>query len=444
MKLNRMLAATLSACISLGISASADAVLSSVKTFGMAATGVAYPQDALAAAFNPAGAVEICDRIDVGFTWAQDKGHSRVHGNTLPPELLGEVNGTFNGFKQSNAYSPDFGINKRLGCDNEWAVGFVVFNRNYNKTTYHKPFVLLGTSPAGLEYIQETASAVIAYRINECHNIGLNINLQGERLKVDGLENFDNPLFEAFGLTTVRPGHVTNRGYDYAFGWGVTLGWQWHVIDGLTIGLTYQPETSMTKLKKYDGFIHKGKLNVPAIYSGGIAWRFCDSATVAFDVQHYAWNDVRNLHKPLLHKEKVDDVEVEVLEPLGSKNGPGFGFRNQTFYRLGVDYMINCDWTIRAGYRYGNTPIRKTQTVVNQLVLDTPEHFVTCGFSYRPNENSEISGFFAWGFEKTIKGKESIPEGLPPPFPPPNGFGGGNADLQDRKLAVGLSWGWYY
>lgn len=442
-----MLATTLGACISLGISGSADAVLASVKTLGMAATGIAYPQDALAAAFNPAGAVEICDRIDVGFTWAQDKGHSHVHGNTLPQPILdflgGPVNGTFNGFKQSNAYNPDFGINKRLGCNNEWAVGLVVFNRNYNKTTYDKPFVLLGNSPAGLEYVQETASAVIAYRINECHNIGLNINLQGQRLKVNGLENVGNPLFPL--LRTTNPGHVTNKGYDYSFGWGVTLGWQWHVMDGLTIGLTYQPKTSMSKLKKYDGFIHKGQLEVPAIYSGGIAYRFlCDRATVAFDVQHYDWSGVRNLHKPLLHEIEVAGVDVEVLEPLGSKNGPGFGFKPQTFYRFGIDYMINCEWTIRAGYRYGNTPIKKSQTVVNQLVLDTPEQFFTCGFSYRPNDRNEISGFFAWGFEKTIKGKNSIPVGLPPPFPPPNGFGGGEADLKARKCAVGLSWGWYY
>lgn len=441
MKLNRMLAATLGLCLSLGVSGSADALLASVKTLGMAATGIAYPQDALAAAFNPAGAVEICDRIDIGFTWAQDKGHSRIHGNELPEQILaflgGPVNGTFNGFKQSNAWNPDFGINKRLGCDNEWAVGLVVFNRNYQKTTFDKPFVLLGTSNPGLEYINETASAVIAYRINECHNIGLNINLQGERLKVNGLEHVGNPLFP--GLQTVHPGHVTNKGYDYAFGWGVTLGWQWHITDCLTFGLTYQPQTSMTKLKKYDGFIHKGKLDVPAIYSGGIAWRFCDCATIAFDVQHYDWNGVRNLHKPLLHTETVDNVEVEVLEPLGSKNGPGFGFRSQTFYRLGIDYNINCDWTIRAGYRYGNTPIRPSQTIVNQLTLDTPENFFTCGFSYRPNCNNEISGFFAWGFEKTIKGKHSIPEGFPP-----NGFGGGECDLTARKAAVGISWGYYY
>lgn len=431
MKLNRVLVATIGACVGfLSISSSADALLASVKTTGMAATGIAYPQDAFAAAFNPAGAVEICDRLDVGFTWGQDKGHTRIRGNLIGQALPEDIiNGTFNGFRQSNTYSPDFGINKRLGCDNEWAVGLVIYNRNYSKTSYKHPFVLLGTSKAGLEYINETASAVVAYRINDAHNIGITVNYQGQRIKVDGLENFDN------ALRSVHPDHVTNKGYNYSSGWGVTLGWQWHVCDGLTFGLTYQPETSMSRLNKYDGFI-SGRLNVPAIYSGGIAWRYCENATVAFDVQHYAWSQIRAFNNTLLHKNQDG---VQVLERLGSKNGPGFGFQDQTFYRFGMDYMIDDCWTIRAGYRYSTCPIRKSQTVVNILTLDVVQHFFTCGASFLVNENNEVSALFAYGFPHKLKGKNSIPVG-----PPPVGFGGGEADLKAQKLAIGLSWGWYY
>ena len=43
-----------------------EALLASVKTTGMAATGVAYPQDSLATAFNPAGMADVGDRIDMG------------------------------------------------------------------------------------------------------------------------------------------------------------------------------------------------------------------------------------------------------------------------------------------------------------------------------------------------------------------------------------------
>lgn len=435
MNYNRMLAIALSAAIGLTTpSSDAEGVLVSVKTFGMAATGVAYPQDALAAAFNPAGPVEICDRVDAGFTWNRDFGHSRVHGNILDSIpfihalLGGNVNGKFNGFRTKDFYSADFGINKRLGCCDEWAVGLVVYNRNFSKTTYKKPFFLFGTSHPGLEYLNETVSPYIAYRINECHNIGISANCQIERLKVNGIERFDSPDHSA------HPGFVTNKGYDWSVGWGFTLGWQWHITDCLTFGATYQPKTSMPKLKKYKGFIAEAKLDVPPMWSVGIAWQYCDCGTIAFDVQQYIWNDVRALHNKLLHD--------GVVELLGTRNGPGFGFKNQTFYRLGIDYMLSCDWTVRAGFRYGNAPFNGTQTAVNQLTLDCVEYFVTAGASYRPNDCNELSIFSAWGFNHKIKGKHSIPEGLPAPIG--NGFGGGNADLEASKFALGVSWGYLY
>ena len=433
MNRNWMLATTLGLTLGiLSLASPAEALLASVKTFGMAATGVAYPLDALAAAFNPAGAVEIPDRVDGGFTWSQDHGHSRIQGNILDSipffrALLGrDVNGKFHGFRTKDFYSLDFGINKRLGNCEEWAVGVVVYNRNFNKTTFSKPFILFGTSRPGLEYLNETISGFVAYKLNDAHNLGININCQVERLKVNGLEKFDNALRTAF------PGNLTNRGYGWSVGWGFTLGWQWHILDNLTIGLTYQPRTAMPRISKYKGFIaDRGRLDVPAMYSFGIAWRFCDDITLAFDIQQYDWENVRALHNKLLHD--------GALEPLGKKHGPGFGFKNQTFYRFGIEYMLTCDFTVRAGYRYGNTPIRRSQTAVNQLTLDCAESFLTAGASYRAGERTEVSTFIAYGFKHKIKGKNSIPRGIPPA-----GFGGGEADLEQSKFALGISLGYEY
>lgn len=464
MLFNRFMLTTLgSAAIGLcSLSSSAEAILASVKTFGMAATGVAYPIDALAAAFNPAGHVEICDRLDLGITWSRDTGHARVHGNVLdtsclqttqgcipwPVLLGGNVNGRFNGFKTRNFFAPDFGINKRFGCDNEWAIGLVVYNRNFSKTTYNKPFVLFGTSDPGLEYLHETISPVIAYRLNECHNFGLSVNFMVERLKANGLEKLDHlPIpFAIVGgqpvpgrpLGTVKPGHLTNKGYDWATGVSFTLGWQWHILPNLTFGLTYQPETNMSRFKKYEGFLAgKGKLNVPAMYSTGIAWTVWDCVTLAFDYQRYEWKDVKPLHNPLLHKGQV--------QQLGSSHGPGFGFRSQNFFRFGVNWQINESFAVRAGFRTANTPIRKSQTVVNQFTLDTVENFLTLGATYTMNCEHEFSTFFAYGFENTVKGKNSIPAGIPVQIPGQVfGFGGGESDLSASKYAVGLSWGWHY
>lgn len=451
MNFNRMLATTLGAAIGvIAFSAPAEAVIGSVKTFGMAATGVAYPQDAQAAMFNPAGAVEIGNRIDAGFEWVRENGHATIKDNILnsipiprvQAGIGGQINGKFHSFRTKDLYNGDFGINYRLGACDEWAVGLVAFNRNFVKTTYSEPLVLFGTSNAGLEYLNETVAGVIAYKLNECHNFGLTVNCQIERLKVNGLEkfNFPNPFTGA--ARTVHPGHVSNKGYNWSVGWGVTLGWLWHITDDLTFGATYQPKTTMPKLKKYDGFVAGGRIDVPSMWSVGIAYKYCDRGTVAFDVQQYLWNDVRALNNPLEHN--------GVVEPLGAKNGPGFGFKDQTFYRLGIDYMVTCDLTVRAGYRYGDDPFGASQTAVNVLTNDSVQHYITAGASYRPTCALELSTFAAWGFENTIKGKNSIPEGQPvspllpnPPFPyNPNGLGGGNVDLTESKFILGVSVGY--
>lgn len=402
--------------------APAEALLASVKSFGMAGTAVAYPQDALAGAFNPAGHVDVDDRVDLGITWARDRGHCRIKGNLVPG-----TDGKYNGYRTRDFYTPDFGINKRFGEEGEWAIGLLVYNRSFSKTTYKKPFALLGRTAPGLEYVHQTISPVLAYRINECHQVGITLNYMIQRIKADGMENFDNPLRSA------APGRVTNRGYNYSQGLGITLGWQWHLHPDVTLGLTYQPETSMRRFKKYRGFLaSNGRFNIPTVYSGGIAWRFMPCAVVAFDVQHYSWKQIKALHNSLLNDGR--------LELLGSSNGPGFGWKSQTFYRVGVEYALSDEWTVRAGFRHVNMPIRSSQTVVNQLTLETAEDFLTLGTTYQVSECAEVSAMFAYGFSKTLKGKGSIPPGSPLR----GGFGGGEADLQQNKFAFGLSLGFNY
>lgn len=402
-------------------SSNAEALAASVKAFGMAGTGVAYAQDALAVAYNPAGMAWIGDRVDLGIHWAHDSGSTNIKGNLIPV-----LNGHYNGYKTKNFYSPEFGVNKTFGCECEWSVGLAVYNRQQSKTTYDKPFILVGNTNLGLEYVHETISLPVTYRLNDSHSFGIAVNYMVQRIKFNGIQNFDN------ALRSVAPGHVTNKGYAWSQGVGVFLGWQWKVTDSITFGLTYQPETKMGKFHKYKGILaHKGSFNIPQVFSGGLSWRFIECATVCFDVQYYDWKQIKALHNPLLHKGH--------LEQLGSKNGPGFGWKSQTFYRVGIDYAVMDDLILRVGYRHGNTPVRANQTVLNQLTLDTVEDFVTCGATYMLNDCHELSAYFAWGFEKEIKGKNSIPPG-----PPPGGFGGGESNIKQQKYALGLAWGWNY
>lgn len=399
----------------------AEAILASVKSTGMAATAIAYPLDAMSLAYNPAGIVWVGDRLDVGAAWVRNFGKAKVTGNTLLP-VFG-INGDFNGMRTKNSYAFEFGFCKTYCGDCfQWAVGLAVYNRNFQKTTYNHHLNLFGTSHVGLEYLHETIAPTLAVRFWDCHSLGISLDWQIQRLKVNGLQNFDTPA------NSSSPGHVTNRGYNYAQGLTVTLGYRWQITDCLAIGVTYQPKTHMSKFHKYRGFLAQaGRLDVPEKIGAGIAYNIMPCLTACFDWEFIRWSKVKALHNPL--------IPNLFTSKLGDSNGAGFGFINQNYYRFGLEYRYNECLALRLGFRHANTPVRRSQTAVNTLTLDLVEDFITTGATWTLNENNEISFFYAYGFEKKIHGKGAIPA-VP--------FGGGNVTLKEQKQALAFGWGWKF
>ncbi|MBA2726799.1 MAG: outer membrane protein transport protein [Parachlamydiaceae bacterium] len=445
--LNLKTLAFLGLLASLGLPENVEGFIAGGKATGMAATGIAYPQDAYAGAYNPAGIVDVGDRLDFGIDWIQDRGHIRGKNNRTQTGALNPlVNRKFDAFKTKDFYNGDFGINKTFYteiCGNcvNWAAGLVFYNRDFQKTSYTERIVLLGnplppingTNP-GLEYLHQTISPVFAININDCLSFGVSVDVHVQRAKVQGLQNFAQdgsiPQLPRFSL---YPDKVTNKGYDYSSGVGATIGVKWQISDYLALGVTYRTKAKMSHFHKYKGFLaQRGLLNIPQKVGAGIAWRFLPYATLAFDVEWIDWTQVTSLHNPLINSRVTPP---EILTPLGSKHGPGFGFRNQTFYRVGIDYAINDCFTVRAGFRHANSPVRRSQTAVNVLTCDTVENIITVGATYNWNCCAEVSVFYAHGFSKKIKGKDnSIPVFL----------GGGSIDLVESKNALGISVGYMF
>lgn len=404
-------------CTSL-VTARAEALLASVKTTGMAATGVAYPQDSLATAFNPAGMADVGDRIDAGGFWLHLNQKVQVRGNRLPP-----VNGTFKTSHTANIYAGEGGFNKEFCfCGFNASFGVAVYNRSFLKTTFNRVNPLLGRTRAGLEFIHEIVAPTLAFKVGCIHNFGISLNYSVQRLKVNGIQNFQR-------LSSV-PSATTNRGYDYSNGVGFTVGYRCQILPTLSLGVAYTPKGHMRKFHKYRGFVvDHGKFDTPERVAGGIAWRWSPCSTIAFDVENVQWRDIPQLRNPLSPN--------LFTSRLGLKDGAGFDWRNQTFYRVGIDYDIWDCLTIRAGYRFARQPIKRTQTAANVLTCETVEQFFTCGATYGfefCNYCSEFSFFYAHGFDHKVKGKDAIPVLL----------GGGNVDLEQSQNIVGVSLGVAY
>lgn len=400
-----------------------DAAVGSMKSVGMGGGGVAYPQDALAGAYNPAGMSQIPDRFDFNVSYAHYDNRARVSGSPVPG-----ANGNFSGSSTHNIYGFYAGINKNFCfnlCDNCFNVtlGIVEYERARLKTKYHFPNPLAGVTPLQFDYTQAIVAPVLTISINQNHAIGIAIDGVGQRLRINGIENFDNPVFSLF------PGHVTNRQADYSFGIGATIGYLGNFFcDWLTVGVSYQPEIQMSRFHNYKGFLaDHGKVKVPELTVVGFAVHLPYCINVCFDYEYYRFRQVAPVHNPLV---------ANLLDPdtlLGSKKGTGFGWRNQSIYRVGVDYTL-CDWTIRAGYRHQTGVIRKSQTFTNILTCNTNEDIVTGGLSWRPWCNVELTAAYVHVFKKKVKGRHAIPALI----------GGGNVDLEQTINFVGVGFGYCF
>ena len=75
-----------------------------VKSQAMGGVGIALPQDALAAASNPAGMGLIGDRIDFGLTWFRPQRETQIASNAFPG-----VDATYDANDTENFFIPEFG-----------------------------------------------------------------------------------------------------------------------------------------------------------------------------------------------------------------------------------------------------------------------------------------------------------------------------------------------
>jgi long-chain fatty acid transport protein len=384
-----------------------------IKAKATGGVGIALPQDALAAASNPAGMAWVGNRIDLGADWfSPDRGAS-ITGNGAG------LNGTYEGNGTSSFLIPEFGYNRMLNPN--MSLGVSVYGNGGMNTTYDtNPFAAFGgTGEAGVDLMQLFIAPTLAWK-GSSHSVGISLNLAYQRFEANGLP----PAFAAFSSD---PANFTNRGYDDSTGWGVRIGWMGQVSPTVTLGATYQSKTSMSKFDKYKGlFANQGEFDIPENYGVGIAWKAASALTVAADVVQINYSGIPAVGNP------VDSLFTGAQ--FGSTNGPGFGWKDTTVYKLGVTYGLSPNVTLRAGYVKLKQPIPQNQTFLNVLAPGVVEDHLTLGATWKMGTNGELTVMYMHAFEKEVNGSGSIPLAM----------GGGEANLRMSQNSLGVAYGWKY
>ena len=354
---------------------------------GMGGAGVAFAQDAISSATNPATLKMVGNQfnLDVGLFSPRAEATS---GNVTQKSDIG-LGGDQSKPWFNNLYMmPAIAWSQQSG---RWAYGFNFVpvgggGSNYKKNLYQPNM----NEPVGVSLLIAQFNPTIAYAFNRKNNFGASLVVGMQRFVAFGLNEFG--VFTSSGNTS----HLTDNGEDWSAGLGARIGWTGEFLrhNRLTLGASATSKVYMTRFHEYSTlFAGNGSFDTPANWIIGAAFKVTEKATVAFDVERYLYSGVPAISNPGPNSYPGPNGPFptsKAVNALGQPAGLGFGWSNQTVYKLGLNYDINRKWIARAGWNYGKSPINQsTQILFNIVAPAVTQNHLTLGGTYRQKKNLE-------------------------------------------------------
>lgn len=362
-----------------------------IQEEGMGGATMATALDTIAAADNPAAMGFVGNRLDFGLDVFSPRRSASRTGNAFG------LNGSAT--SQSDYFEiPDFGYNHVLTP--EMSLGVVVYGHGGMNTDYPGGQIpagfcgpgappsnlLCGQGHLGVDLMQATVAPTFTYKPTPNNAFGISPLLTYQRFRAEGLQ--------AFTGVSAAPADVTNNGYDSSFGVGVRIGWLGKITDALSLGAAYASRTSMSRFAHYRGlFAENGSFDIPENYAFGMAIRVTPQWLVAIDYERINYGDVRAVGNPSTN-----------AAPLGSPNGPGFGWQNVNVVKLGVQYKASDKWTLRAGYNHSDNPVQSRDVTFNILAPGVIQNHYTIGATYSLTPRIDLSAAYMHAQENSVSG----------------------------------------
>lgn len=317
------------------------------KAMGMGGVAIAFPQDAMAGASNPAGMAFVGHRL------------------TVDAQLIAlSSEGSFGGIENEGtglALVPEFGYSRPL--NDQWSIGIV--NASGGGTVRYDDQLFTGASDGtnGL-YLSTVVLPTVTYRPTPDLAFGVSL-----AVAVHGLEIEDMP-----GLP--------NHGMELATGFGWRAGAMWRATDTLAFGATYASKISMGELSGYSDDILlgvDGEVDLPEEWGVGFALELGEALTLAGDYRRIKWGDTQ-----------FQDL---------------FGFQDQDVFRLGLAYLARPDLVLRTGVSIADLHFDKTFIDNNALLVAVNPKSVSAGFTKTFENGRELSGALEYDFGGRVDGR---------------------------------------
>lgn len=375
---------------------------------GMGGASMAVTDSAFGAANNPATMVFAGSRWELGADLFSP--WRKAERTDAPPQA--GLNGSAD--SGSNYFAvPEFAYNRMASRDVSY--GLTVYGNGGMNTDYPGGQIpaqsacalfnpgassynlLCGTGRLGVDLSQLIVAPSMAWQFAPGQSIGVAPLFAYQRFKAEGLQAFDNPGFSS------SPGNVTNRGYDSSTGWGARIGYYGRITPQFSVGAAYAMKMKMGEFDKYKGlFAEQGGFDIPSHWSVGIAFEPVPDWQIAADYERINYADSHSVNNPSANVLQCGAGVASAC--LGGSNGAGFGWRNVDVWKIGVQYQLNPNLRVRAGYNVSDNPIAPQDVTFNFLAPGVVRQHVTLGATWGLDRDSAVTAAFMYAFSNDVHG----------------------------------------
>ena len=407
-----------------------------LKSMAMGGAAAAVALEPFGGAVNP-GAMSFLDsQWQLGVAWfSPDRSASRTGSG--PWGIDGSVTSD-----STNFFIPEFGVNWRYRPDVSF--GVTVYGNGGMNTDYPggqigaasacgavrggagAPYNLLcGTGSLGVDMSQLMIAPYASWQFTKGHSIGIAPVIAYQRFSAEGLQAFDNPMF------STSPGNVTNNGTSSSWGFGARLGYMGQLNDQFSVGIAYATKIGMGEFDGYKGlFAQAGGFDIPSNFTVGLAVKPTDKWLIALDFERIFYSDVKSVNNPssLIFNCLGGDASA----CLGGSNGAGFGWQDINVWKVGVQYTVNDQWTVRGGYNHSGNPVQPADVTFNILAPGIVQNQWSLGASWKPDAQSELIGTFMYAQNNSVTGPSMfVGFGAPPTT---------TETIQMKEVMVGIAY----
>lgn len=391
------------------------------KARGAGGVAIAMPQDSIAGAVNPATISFVESRADVG---------ADIFVPTAKADLGSESEESQANLFAMPAMGGVYGFNRKVSMGFS-AVPYGGGGSRYNTNLFNASSGSNPDATLGVNLMVMQMNPTVSYKVNKQNSIGATLVFSIQTFRAFGLnyfETFTQSFIDNAGSVT----HLTNNGNDWAYGAGTRIGWMGNFMDKkLSLGAVYSSRVFMTKFDKYsDLFAEQGDLDTPANMGVGISYKFTPKLTLGLDVTRTFYEDVAAIGNASATKGPGSVFpNADEKHRLGNPEGLGFGWNDQTVFKLGAIYDYNDLWTFRTGWNYGKSPIDESngEILMSIVAPAVTQNHLTMGATYSPSKRIEWSFSYVHSFEFEQNGPTFI---------------GNTGELSMYQNALGVSFGY--